>query len=262
MDALREEMELKDLPWIETCTITSSEPIIIEDANNDLDRELAFYNQALEAAKAGREGVLKANVPFTRPDDYFAEMLKSDEHMERVRRKLIEEQKSIKNAEEAKKQRMLKKYGKKIQQEKLKERQEKKKQTLEKIKSLKQSKYPAIGIPRAQHGSVDSGDLLNNDFEDQFDVALADSDNENGGGKKRKGGDGKAYQPNPKRQAKNKRYGMGGKKRGLKQNTSNSVDDISGFSHKKMKANVFGGKKGGKGKRPGKAVRQKMRNKK
>lgn len=60
--------------------------------------------------------------------------------MERVRKRLLEEHGAIKNAEDAKKQRMLKKYGKKIQQEKLKDRQEQKKHTLDKIKSLKQSK--------------------------------------------------------------------------------------------------------------------------
>ena len=46
--------------------------------------------------------------------------------MQRIRKRLIEEHTSIKNSEEAKKQRMLKKYGKKIQEGKLKERQENK----------------------------------------------------------------------------------------------------------------------------------------
>jgi hypothetical protein len=54
------------------------------DANDDLNREKAFMNQALKAAVAGRYLLVKQAVPFTRPNDYFAEMVKSDTHMEKV----------------------------------------------------------------------------------------------------------------------------------------------------------------------------------
>jgi rRNA-processing protein EBP2 len=33
----------------------------------------------------------KNDIPFTRPNDYYAEMVKSDEHMERIRTKLVDE---------------------------------------------------------------------------------------------------------------------------------------------------------------------------
>ncbi|CAO3663538.1 unnamed protein product [Rhizopus stolonifer] len=84
MIRITEQFKLKDLPWIETMTITSSEPVVVEDSTDDMARELAFYQQALEAAKLGRELVKKANVEFSRPDNYFAEMVKSDEHMAKV----------------------------------------------------------------------------------------------------------------------------------------------------------------------------------
>lgn len=74
--------------------------------------------------------------------------------------------------------------------------------------------------------------------------------------------------PNNKRQGKNEKYGMGGKKRGQKRNTFESTNENDGFSHKKMKSSSFGGGAGGKKtaggggpKRPGKSVRQKTRNK-
>jgi len=38
----------------------------------------------LEAAILGRERVLAAGVKFDRPNDYFAEMLKTDAHMQKV----------------------------------------------------------------------------------------------------------------------------------------------------------------------------------
>ncbi|KAG1448396.1 hypothetical protein G6F56_008954 [Rhizopus delemar] len=140
MIRITEQFKLKDLPWIETMTITSSEPVVIEDSTDDMARELAFYQQALEAAKLGRELVKKANVEFSRPDDYFAEMVKSDEHMAKIRQKLVDQEASIKSSEDAKRQRHLKKFGKKVQVEKQLERQKQKAETLDKIKLLKRSK--------------------------------------------------------------------------------------------------------------------------
>lgn len=84
MQRLTDEIKLNNLPWIETLTVTSSEPVVIEDIKDDMTRELAFYQQALEAAHIARDKIIDAGVPFSRPDDYFAEMIKSDEHMAKV----------------------------------------------------------------------------------------------------------------------------------------------------------------------------------
>ena len=54
------------------------------DVNDDLNRELAFYKQALGAVQHGREKLLEEGMPFSRPVDYFAEMIKDDEHMDKV----------------------------------------------------------------------------------------------------------------------------------------------------------------------------------
>ncbi|KAK9347797.1 eukaryotic rRNA processing protein EBP2-domain-containing protein [Lipomyces starkeyi] len=76
-------------------TVTSEEPTTVEDANNDLTRELAFYNQALAAVTKGRSALLKEKVPFSRPEDYFAEMVKSDSHMEKLARHHSSDRSSI-----------------------------------------------------------------------------------------------------------------------------------------------------------------------
>ncbi|KAI7879644.1 eukaryotic rRNA processing [Lichtheimia hyalospora FSU 10163] len=140
LQRLTEEIKLKNLPWIETLTVTSSEPLVIEDIKDDMTRELAFYQQALEAAHIARDKIIDAGVPFSRPDDYFAEMIKSDEHMAKIRQRLVNEDARVKAAEEAKLQRKLKKFGKKVQVEKQLQRQKEKSETLEKIKLLKRSK--------------------------------------------------------------------------------------------------------------------------
>ena len=78
-------------------------------------------------------------MPFTRPNDYFAEMVKSDEHMGKIKAKMTEEAANKKAAAEARKQRDLKKFGKQVQVAKLQERDKAKRETLEKIKVLKRS---------------------------------------------------------------------------------------------------------------------------
>jgi rRNA-processing protein EBP2 len=100
---------------------------------------LAFYAQSLFAVKEARKQLKAEGAPFTRPTDYFAEMVKADEHMAKIKAKLIDEAASKKASAEARKQRDLKKFGKQVQVAKLQERQKETKQTMEKIKTLKRS---------------------------------------------------------------------------------------------------------------------------
>jgi len=72
------------LPFLSHQSITASEDVTI-DINDDLSRELAFYKQALEAVQEARTRLLAEGIPFSRPSDYFAEMIKDDEHMDKAR---------------------------------------------------------------------------------------------------------------------------------------------------------------------------------
>lgn len=76
-------------------------------------------------------------------------MVKSDEHVEKIREKLVEEATNKKAAAEARKLRDLKKFGKQVQVAKLQERAKEKKESLEKIKALKRSMFrrPAADPP-------------------------------------------------------------------------------------------------------------------
>ena len=102
--------------------------------------------------------MLAAKVSFSRPNDYFAEMVKTDEHMERVRQRLLDESASIKASEDAKRQRELKKYGKKIQTEKLFERQRSKRDMQEKVNALKRKRQTGLDMD-----------------DDEFDVQLEEA---------------------------------------------------------------------------------------
>jgi rRNA-processing protein EBP2 len=127
------------LPFSATQSVTSTEPVQIKDVEDDLSRELAFYKQSLDAVKEGRERLRKEGVPFARPADYFAEMVKSEEQMGKVRQKMVDEAARKKASSDARRQRDLKKFGKAVQVAKLQERDKAKRDTLDKINVLKRS---------------------------------------------------------------------------------------------------------------------------
>ena len=134
--------------------------------NDDLNRELALYvptslptapllslthylphssyKQALHGTTTARSLAAQHSLPFTRPADYFAEMVKSDAHMERIRQKLLDENAHIKRAEAKRREREGKKYGKQVQIEKMKERERSRKEMEERLKGLKRSEWLSV----------------------------------------------------------------------------------------------------------------------
>ncbi|KAK4147135.1 eukaryotic rRNA processing protein EBP2-domain-containing protein [Dichotomopilus funicola] len=247
----------KTVPFAFHQSVTSSKKTeeSIPSVDDDLERELAFMNQSLEAARQARALLRKEGVPFTRPSDFFAETVRSDETMQKVKAKMVEEATAKKASAEARKQRDLKKFGKQVQVQKQQERAKQKRDTLEKINLLKRKR---------QDGG--SSALGATEADDLFDVAI---DNElrsagNGSNKKRSAAGGDSRAPNAKRQKKDAKYGFGGKKRHLKSGDAMSSGDLSGFNAKRMKSGGRPGgaggpgggpKKGGKAPRPGKARR-------
>ncbi|KAM4022651.1 putative rRNA-processing protein EBP2 isoform 2-T2 [Anomaloglossus baeobatrachus] len=239
----------KTLTWVERLDVTTApvpDPAIQNreetqdtdvDAEDDFKREMCFYRQAQAAVLFALPRLQQLKVSTKRPEDYFAEMAKTDQHMQKVRKKLQAKQISMEKSEKAKQLRALRKYGKKVQVEVLQKRQKEKSNMMHQIK-----KY--------QKGLSDKLDFLEGDQHQQK------SD-----GVQRKGKKG----PNAKRKYKDQKFGFGGRKKGSKMNTKESVNDVSRFrgSVAHGRGPHRPGKKGGKNanKRPGKKVRQKMKNK-
>lgn len=227
--AMKHSLERVQLPWAkhsfqehQSITSTSNTDEGIKDIYDDTERELAFYKQSLEAVKIARDEFKKLRIPFERPLDYFAEMVKNDEHMDKIKGKLVQEASEKKAREDARKQRQLKKFGKQVQVATLQKRQLEKRETLEKIKSLKKKR---------KSSEIDTKD---------FDVGIEEA-TEDFGGKNNK-----RMKPNGKRQAKNDKYGFGGMKRYKRKNDADSTNDVSGFSSRRT----------GKKARPGKSRRK------
>lgn len=204
-----EEIKAK-LPWIETLRISQS----VDDSvspDDDLNRELAFYKATIEGVTKGRSILEEMKIPYLRPKDYFAEMVKTDIHMDHIKQALEFEQHKMDVVEQRKIDQMQRKFAKKARQTK----QEKKKQT----NYIKEYKGNSKGLEEA----------LNKE----------ESDSKKGKGEfavGKKGNNGSNPKPNKRRQMKNKKYG-GTKKRGRKWQTQESANNISSkeFKHAQKK---------------------------
>jgi len=250
------EAPMKTFPWIERLNhvVTKGAPLAPElafkeadiskesdNVHNDFQREMKFYRQAQATVLEVLPRLQSMGVPTKRPEDYFAQMAKSDEHMQKIREKLVSKQVAEERLEKVKKLREMKKFGKKVQIEVQQKRQKEKKAMLDQVKKFRK-------------GQADSIDFLDDD-------AAAGR----GGGKKTGGGN-PAVAAAERRKFKDKKYGFGGKKKGMKANTKDSVNDVSSYSRSGKKGGGgFKGKKGGAAgrgaasKRPGKSRRQNMK---
>src|ERR1044072_3947052 len=84
----------ENVEWIHKLSIDIDQEQEV-DVNDDLTRELAFYTQALEGTRRAFEKLQSMGVPFLRPEDYFAEMVKTDSHMEKVKGRLLAEKRKM-----------------------------------------------------------------------------------------------------------------------------------------------------------------------
>ena len=132
------EAKNKKMTWLEFPVEISTTPIPeYLNPDDDIKRELIFYNIAKENAIKGMIELKKLGEKLNRPDDYFVEMLKSDEQMMKVKQQIIKEQQFIKKFE-AKKQKMQNiKFAKSMKDFQNKERSSFKRQTFEGVEKWK-----------------------------------------------------------------------------------------------------------------------------
>ena len=105
--------------------------------NNDFKRESMFLKQAELTVVQSLPKLEKFGVKTKRPEDYFAEMAKSDNHMKKVREHLLSKHAELEKRDKIRKMRELKKMGKQIQVEVIKKKEMAKKKLNEKVKKFK-----------------------------------------------------------------------------------------------------------------------------
>ncbi|KHN81304.1 putative rRNA-processing protein EBP2 -like protein [Toxocara canis] len=125
----------KKLPWLETLDVTvANDSMTSEAVDDDFEREIIFYKQAQEAVQTAVPRLLKMGVKVFRPADYYAEMAKSDEHMQKIRKRMLDMQESKQRQDAIRRLREEKKFAAKVQKEVLENRQAEKKKLLEAVK--------------------------------------------------------------------------------------------------------------------------------
>ncbi|KMZ72604.1 putative rRNA-processing protein EBP2 [Zostera marina] len=236
LECLEEIRWPEDVKWIHKLTIDHVQDQDI-DVNDDITREMAFYTQALEGVRQAYAKVEKmGGIPFFRPADYYAEMVKSDSHMLRIKSRILQDKKQIVEADERKKSREAKKISKQVQSQKLKERAKSKKDDIESVKKWRKQRQQSGYAPGKDE------ELLNSMLESGTATAtgkkrpgVAPGDR-TGGISKRGAKFGKGI-PNSgrpgggkNREYKDSKFGNGGRKGGRKQNTAETTNDIKGFN--------------------------------
>ncbi|GLI67249.1 hypothetical protein VaNZ11_011431 [Volvox africanus] len=243
VDALHERLEdigwTTEADWEESLAVTSEKPTVVGNVDDDLARELAFYNQALASAKHAIHRFEEAGIPWLRPLDYYAEMVKSDEHMAKVKEQLMFEQRQIEQAEERRKQREAKMYGKQVQLAKQKDRNAEKKRQITEISKLRKQREKS-----GFDGELDMDAQLEQ-LEQRRPLNLKQL---------RQRGRKDDKTPNKKRQMKDAKFGFGGRKSLKKQNDAYSAANMDDYKPGRFKG-IFGPRKGGVQKKFGAGAR-------
>ncbi|XP_066993634.1 probable rRNA-processing protein EBP2 homolog [Anabrus simplex] len=199
----RRENQLKNVKKGQPKVDISDDPVL-----NDFRREMTFHRQAQAAVLEGVARLKALGIPTKRPDDYFAQMAKSDEHMQKVREELLKRQLAQQRSEKVRQMREQRKMNKQLQiQSKLKRASEKR-ELMEQVKKFRQKKRTDLDFLDDKKKLQQRGP----------------------GGKKGAQLNKKAQL---KRNYKEKKFGFGGKKRGLKSNTKASTSDVSEYRRPK-----------------------------
>ena len=144
-----EEIKLQaGIPWVEYPVINSAFVHEGVDAEDDFTREVSFYKQAVAGCVEAQVYMERVGLKYKRPNDFFAEMLKTDSHMAKVRQALLDQQKRIEAVEERRRQRELKRFGKKVQVEKEQTRAKQKKSELDSIKQWRKGNEASRSLVR------------------------------------------------------------------------------------------------------------------
>lgn len=221
----------EDVEWIQKLSVDVNREKEV-DVNDDLNRELAFYTQALDGTRNAFEKLQSSGIPFLRPADYYAEMVKTDTHMHKVKSRLLAEKQKMEEAEERRKAREAKKISKEVQAQKNKERTKQKKEEINSVKKWRkqreQSGY-AGGEDIEKTLPFENGKGFERSQKKRPWVAPGDRS----GGKGKQGGyKGKKGMDKNKntREFRDSKFGFGGRKGMRKQNTAETTNDFRGFN--------------------------------
>jgi len=148
------------IPFTEHMTVTHKNPVLIPEnaqaleINDDIKRELAFYNIARDNVKTAMSVCVQAKVPIERPDDFFAEMIKTDAQMAKIKSRLMKQTHKITKYEEKKGKMENKKFHKAIKQFTQQKRHQEKKDNMAAIGVLKDQIKSGANVGDKEFNSI------------------------------------------------------------------------------------------------------------
>ncbi|KAL3617643.1 rRNA-processing protein and EBNA1-binding protein ebp2 [Castilleja foliolosa] len=237
LDKLTDISWPENTDWIHKLTVDIDHEQKI-DVNDDLNRELAFFTQALDGARHALGKFQSMGLPFLRPSDYYAEMVKSNTHMEKVKGRLLAEKKRTEEADKRRKSRENKKLAKEIEAQKQKERTKQKKDDIESVKNWRKQRKQS-GYAPGEDGDFSKAFEDGKSFErpGKKRPGVGPGDRSGGKGGQGKGGKKGFGGKRKERDVKDSKFGFGGRKGLKKQNTAETTNDFSGFGKSKFGKN-------------------------
>merc|ERR1712146_216166 len=124
----------KRVPWVDTLCIDGWKEVPKDvKAKDGVKLEGAFMELANDAVKEAYRRLSVMKVPSSRPTDFYAEMLRTDSQMFKVRERAAEEQRRIKIVEQRKSASAAKKFAKQVRAKRLEDKAGEKRKTLDEI---------------------------------------------------------------------------------------------------------------------------------
>ena len=203
-------------------------------ADDDLEREKTFAQLATEATHLALAKLRSDKTKFRRPSDYFAEMVKTDDHMAKVKAKIVFHKERIEAVQKQRNNRDIKKNKKKMRAEQMEREVEKKRQAKGEVKAIERLRKQRVR-QRADEQMNDSDDEFPIDL---LDVEQLDSDSRFQSQKDIAAGKKKAWKPdNPTK----KNAPRGSKKRPGKANRMKKRGKANANAHANAKMKPVGG---------------------
>uniref|UniRef100_A0AAF5PXN6 Uncharacterized protein n=1 Tax=Wuchereria bancrofti TaxID=6293 RepID=A0AAF5PXN6_WUCBA len=231
-----------NLTWLETLDVQVNNDHLNEKVlSDDFEREIIFYKQAEKAAQIAVSRLRGMGVRVFRPTDYYAEMVKSDQHMQKIRQRMAEIEESKQKLEAIRRIREEKKFAAKVQ----------KKagfisffvirifavfylliQVIERKQSEK--KILAEAVKKHRKGVKSHLDAMLSNAKRIQDTEVGIKRSEKGRMREKN----KRF----RRVARDKKFGFGGQKKRSKKNDKNSFEEIAtpGSLARKLKGHHFG----------------------
>ena len=114
------------MQWIETLDLYGPTYIDGLKPEDSAELEKKMYEAAVISVKEGYRRLAALKVPASRRADYFAEMLKDDKQMTKIRTQLVTAQQRIEAVESRKKKQAQRKFSKQLRAAKIEKRKEEK----------------------------------------------------------------------------------------------------------------------------------------